>query len=94
MAYKEKGTFLANTKNKNAFVKFLIAHLKDNNFVVQQAIDDADTLIVHEAIQQAAENVVSVIANDTDIFIMLLYHFRTNMCDIFLYSQEHKINSI
>ena len=60
------------------------------------AADDADTYVAKVALQIAEANqVVSVIANDTDILVLLLYHFHSEMSDIFMYSPPcRNVNSI
>jgi len=63
---------------------------------VHQLVDDADTLVAKVALQIAEVNrIVSVITNDTDILILLLSHYNSEMSDIFMYSQRGRnINSI
>ena len=58
---------------------------------VRQAAADADTLIVDVAAQSASRGVpVTVVANDTDILVMLLYHFCDSMSDIILHMETTK----
>jgi len=83
-AYRDQFAFLANDRNKCAFVALLITCLQSAGFTVHQARDDADTLVVKVALQLAASKEVNVIGNDTDILIMLVSHYRPQMCDIFM----------
>jgi len=74
---------------KGDLVSLLIDRLKFAGYQVLQAIDDADTLIASVAVQTAAcGQVVSVIANDTDILVLLLAHFQSDMSDIFMYCKS------
>lgn len=43
--------FLANIVNKNGFIQVLMEHLSDRGVTVMQADGDADTMIVHEALE-------------------------------------------
>ena len=71
--------------NKCTFVALLITYLTSARYSVQQAPDDADTLVAKVALDCAsAKQVVSVIANDTDILIMLVCHYKPCMSDTFM----------
>ena len=91
MAHKDQGAFLANDHNKGAFVEFLISALRLSGLAVHQASDDADTLVVAVALGFASSNQsVSVVANDTDVLVLLVYHFRSSMSEVFMLSQPGK----
>ena len=69
----------------------MINELRVNTYVVHQASNDADTLIVKTAIEIAENNVpVTVVANDTDVLVLLLYHFQTNMADLYMHYEVSK----
>jgi hypothetical protein len=95
-AYRDQNVFLANEHNKASFVSLLVICLEAAGHTVHTASDDADTVIVKHALHLAKDKkVVSVIANDTDILVMLVYHFRKELCDIFMYTQKNqRINSV
>ncbi len=81
-------TFLANEHNKAQFISLLCEYLKTNSQVVTQSAGDADGMIVERAIQLAKEdNVVTVVADDTDILVLLLYHWKNTMSDIYFQSE-------
>jgi len=87
VAYRDQSAFLANETNKCALVAMTITSLQAAGFCVHQADDDADTLVVKVALQLAVNNtVVSVIANNTDILIMLVAHYQPHMTDIYMYT--------
>lgn len=84
-------TFLANEHNKAQFISLLCYYLKENSQVVGQSAGDADGMIVERAIQLAREgNVVTVVADDTDILVLLLYHWKETMADIYFQSEVKK----
>jgi len=78
--YHDQSAFLTNERNKESFIDFLMASLKRAGFKVHQAKDDADTLIVKTALELAGLNEpVTVIANDTDILVILVYHYNLQL---------------
>jgi hypothetical protein len=78
--------FLANMINKNGFIQVLMEHLRNIGVTVMQADGDADTLIVHEALQSAVrfKAPVAVLAEDTDILALMLHHSKPNEHDVYL----------
>jgi len=50
-------------------------------------VDDADTLIVKKAIQFARTKEVTVVANDTDVLVLLVYHFEPSLKNVFLHNE-------
>ena len=78
--FHDQSAFLSNERNKKQFVDFLIASLEQAGFKVHQAKDDADTLIVKTALELATLNQpVTVVANDTDILVILVYHYNLKL---------------
>jgi hypothetical protein len=91
-AYNQQAMFLANDKNKAAFVMFIKSYLINAGHTVHQAKDDADTLIVKTALNLAKRTIkqpVTVVANDTDMLVLLVFHFTMEMSDIHLMSQTY-----
>ena len=84
--------FLANTANKKSFIAVLRLYLQQNGITVHQASGDADTMIVLVASECArqGEIQVGVLAEDTDIFALLLYHRDSDMADMFFVSESKK----
>jgi len=88
-AHRDQGAFLANDKNKCVFVAQLIIYLQTANFITLQAVGDADTLIAETALQVAATTgPVTVVADDTDVLVLLVHHFRPHMADVFMLSEK------
>ena len=96
IAFKDQGSFLCNDKNKCSFVALLVMRFRAAGYIVHQATDDADTLVVKVALELASTNqgLIAVIANDTDILVMLVAHYKHNMSDIIMYSHIGKHKSI
>ena len=74
-------------------VTFLAAAFKDKGHAVQQAVDDADTVIVSAAFELAQTTEVTVVANDTDIIVLLVYHFKPLLNNVYLHSEVSTRNS-
>jgi len=86
---------LANEHNKKQLVAAVMNHLTRAGISASQATRDADTLIVSCALQKASSGVaVTVVANDTDVFIMLLYHFSNSMSDVYMHIETSKVAPI
>jgi len=65
--------------------------LEDNCQAVGPSARVADGMIVERAIQSAREgNVVIVVADDTDILVLWLYHWKEIMSDIYFQSEPNK----
>ena len=91
VAHNKQNDFSSNKLNKSQFISLLGNCLQTKGFIVHQSSNDADTLIVKCAIELAlAGNVCTVIADDTDILVLLMYHFQPHIADIFLFSIASK----
>ena len=77
-----KVCFLSSSNNKTELINFLSDHLTDNGQNVYVCKADADTKIVSTALDIAQNVPVIVVADDTDIAIMLLYHWKQEMCEV------------
>ena len=67
----------------------LRSSLEADGHSVIQSHCDADMDIVSAALRLATQrNSVTVVANDTDILVLLLYHFSNDMADIYLLSES------
>jgi len=93
LAVVEQELFLANPINKNIFIQLLIIVLTAEGCTTIQASGDADTDIVAAAVRLATMDItepVVVVADDTDILVLLVYHWCEGMADIYLLSQSRK----
>lgn len=68
-----QSSFLSNLRNKSRFINILSIDLKNNGYTVLQAADDADTMIVNEAILKANyEPDVIVVGEVIDLLVLLI----------------------
>ena len=84
--------YLTLKENKVAFIKYLSLHLTNAGVHVINCFGDADCTIVKTAMETARKNEgpVLVVADDTDIVVMLLYHWNFTMSDIFVQQQKSR----
>jgi len=77
--------FISNATNKQRLIYILRKKLKSENFIVKQAVEDADTLIVQSTIEIAnsAECVVMV-GENTDLLVLLSALTPLNCSNIYL----------
>ena len=61
-------------ENKIELISILSEYLTTNGQSVHVCKDDADTKIVWTSLEIAQESPVTVVVDDTDIAVMLLYH--------------------
>ena len=78
----KKDDFLPNKSNKTGLIKLLSDEFSSKGIKVLLATDDADSLIAQTAAQSAETTNVIVIANNTDV-IVLLWHYLKN--------KEHRV---
>ncbi|KAK6175983.1 hypothetical protein SNE40_014355 [Patella caerulea] len=82
--HEDQSAFFTNVHNKTAFIRELAEMLKTDGHAVTICNADADTVIVQKALNFAKnEQNVTVVANDTDVLIMIIYHWTDEMSDIF-----------
>ena len=87
-AHAHQETFYSNKDNKAQFILLLSRYLKSNGQTVHNSTGDADTLIVNCALQIAMDGQeVNVVADDTDVLILLMHHWRDSMADVYILSQ-------
>ncbi len=83
--------FLSNMKNKSQFITLLSHCLRADGHIVNDSTGDADTMIVASALQFASQgNATTVVADDTDVLILLMYHWKENMADVYFLSEARK----
>lgn len=64
--------FLANESNKTRFIAMLKKELEQSGFRVEQAVEDANTLIVNTAIQMSSSfESVFIVGEDIDLLVLL-----------------------
>ena len=75
--------FLNNIQNKKNFLKLLGKELKQEGIAVKFSDGDADVLIVSTAIKHSSTGEVMVVADDTDIVVLLMYHWKESLEEIY-----------
>ena len=94
-AHRNQQLFLANEKNKVQFINLLSHYLRLDGHAVIQSKGDADTQIVSAAIALASDGKhTAVISDDTDILVLLLFHWNADIADIHLRSERKKAQKI
>ena len=85
-----KERFLSNTHNKGQLISLLSDFLTKDGQVVHAFKGDTDTKIVATALQLAEESNIIVVADETDVAVMLLYHWKDQLSDIFFLQERGK----
>ena len=84
-----KESFFANTTNKQSFIKMLSKAMKEKNIEVLHAKGDADQLIAKTAIDLAVDYITQVLAEDTDIFQLLVSQLGDNSKSLYMVTDKH-----
>lgn len=86
----EKKVFLSNNSNKQDFINMLSDEMRKRDIATLHAEDDADLLIVQTAVNMAVYKTTFVIAEDTDILV-LLCHYHKPGTSLFMKSEKSSI---
>lgn len=63
--------FLRNHANKNFLIRILTRKFEDENFMVKEATEDGDTIIINTAIRVSSTfDFVRVVGEDLDLLIL------------------------
>ena len=79
-----KDVFLSNVANKQNFINMLSHYLQVAGCLTEHAEDDADLLIAQTAVQPAATKNTVLVADDTDLVILLCYYADPDGFDLFM----------
>ena len=82
--------FLSNAHNKSQLISLLADYLRRDGHVVHVCTGDADTKIVATALELANEFSTIVVADDTDVATMLLYHWKDQLLEIYFLQERGK----
>ena len=92
MAHNNQQVFFSNIKNKNQFVQLLSHYLQQDSQIVYNSTGDADTMIVKCGLDFAARgNKVTVVSDDTDILVLLIYHWKISMATVYYKTEAKKM---
>ena len=85
----KQDVFLSSSSNKAQLIQLLSTYLKRAGNDVVNCNEDADTYIVRCALEKSRSGLkVNVVADDTDVALLLLYHWQDDMEDITLTSEK------
>ena len=76
----KKDAFLQNTHNKQQIIRLITEELQRRECQVIQAEDDADVEIAKAAVSMAQFKSTTVIGEDTDLLVLLLYYTNIDNC--------------
>ena len=83
--------FLSNSVNKQNFINLLGVALESDGHTILRSDGDADTMIVSSVLDHACTGSdVTLVAADTDLFVMLLYFWNNCMGTIVMKSEATK----
>ena len=82
--------FLSNNDSKVGLSKFLSLHLQEEGISIINSPGDANSTIVETALEIAQKNLgpVTVVSDDTDIVVMLVYHWQENMSEVYFLQER------
>ena len=75
--------FLRNSNNKEQLIEELSQHLERSGCNTTKSTGDADVLIVKKGLEYAENKNVVVMADDTDILVLMMYHWTENLKEMF-----------
>ena len=84
----KKDDFLSNDKNKQALIHLIAHHLQQKGCHVIHAEGDADVDIVTAAISMSSFKSTTLIGEDTDLLVLLLYHAGKEHKDLYFRSDK------
>ena len=84
----KKQLFLFNKSNKQNFINLLGIKLQASGRTVIHGEEDADGLIVETAVESPLNHPTIVIADDTDVLILLIHYAPTSSQGLFLHNRR------
>lgn len=89
--HHDQEMLLTNERNEAQFISLLARYLEADGHIVHIDIGDADTLIVACALQFAnEERETAEEADYTYILVLLIYHWKQGMADIYFHPKPTK----
>ena len=82
--------FLCNTVNKEKLISSLSLELQNQGCKAIVCDGDADVMVVQTAIYLGAKSNVTVIGEDTDLLVLLLYHAQKSEFNFYIRSDKEK----
>ena len=88
---EKKEDFLANSQNKQKFIELVGEKMKKAKISVVHAEGDADCVIAKEALLSAADHATHVVGEDTDLLVLLLFHVKPDMKNVYFSSSKASV---
>ena len=88
-----KDVFLLNNHNKQQFINMLSNELVKNHCQVHHSQTDADVLIVEKTVQSSKEYPTALVAEDTDLLVLLLDKVTDSCKNVYMISKQSKKKS-
>ena len=85
-----KDVFLSDPQNKQNFLQLLGDNPQMTGCDVFHATSDADVLIVQKAIESADNQDTTLVGDDTDLLVLLLYHTKLTSYNLFFAPEPRK----
>ena len=85
-----QGRFLSDPQNKQNFLQLLGDNPQMTGCDVFHATSDADVLIVQKAIESADNQDTTLVGDDTDLLVLLLYHTKLTSYNLFFAPEPRK----
>ena len=90
-AHHNQQTFLSSEYNKSQFISLLRIYLEADGNIVYIADGDADIMIVKFTLEYAGQECdANVVADDTDVLVLLMYHWKQSMAEVYFLSEVKK----
>ena len=85
---KKKDFFLSNSTNEHCMIKVISTEVKKAGCYVFHSLDDSDVDIVRLNVRSLLECSTTVIGEDTDLLVLLLYHADINSKPLYFKSSK------
>jgi len=89
-----KDDFLSRSSNKQGLIKLVTDELQKKGCTVINAPGDADVDIVKVAIKASQHRSTTLIGEDTDLLVLLLYYAQTNNRGLYFRSDKAKVPKV
>ena len=82
--------FLSRDTNKQRLVQMISDQLRERDCIVVNAHGDADVDIVKTAVETSLQHTTTVIGEDTDLLVLLLYYAQGEVMNLYFRSDKPK----
>ena len=86
----KKEEFLSRDTNKQILIRMISDQLRERYCTVVNAHGDADVDIVKTAVETSLRHTTTLIGEDTDLLVLLLYYGQGEVMNLYFRSDKHK----